>query len=60
MFWQIIVILFILFVMYSLSSINNQLKLITKHLGAQGKEMDVIAKVSDEEIEEELEDYTKR
>ena len=60
MFWQIIAILFILFVMYSLSSINYQLKLISKHMGAKDKEMEVIAKVSDEEIEEELEDYIKR
>ncbi|MEC2076894.1 hypothetical protein [Metabacillus fastidiosus] len=44
--------LFIFYVILSISSIKYQLKLISKHLGVKEEEM---VKVSNEEIEKELE-----
>jgi cbb3-type cytochrome oxidase subunit 3 len=57
MFWLVlgILILFILYVIYSLSTIKNQLKQISKHLNVK----DDIERVSNEEIEKELEDNIK-
>lgn len=54
MFWLVlgISILFILYVIHSLSTIKNQLKQISKHLNVK----DDIERVSNEEIEKELED----
>lgn len=56
MFWLILAVIFILYVIYSLSTIKYQLKLITKHLNIKDDE---IEKVSNEEIEKELEDDFK-
>lgn len=58
MFWLVwgILILFILYVIYSLSTIKNQLKQISKHLNVKD---DDIERVSNEEIEKELEDNIK-
>ncbi len=53
--WVILVILFVLYVIYSLSTIKNQLKLIVKHLDIKEKELEIV-KISNEEIEKELED----
>ncbi|WP_391203852.1 hypothetical protein [Psychrobacillus sp. L4] len=55
--WIILVILFVLYVIYSLSTIKHQLKLIVKHLDVKEKE---IVKISDEEIEKELEDESSK
>jgi cbb3-type cytochrome oxidase subunit 3 len=57
MFWLVlgILILFILYVIHSLSTIKNQLKQISKHLNVK----DDIERVSNEEIEKELEDNIK-
>jgi hypothetical protein len=49
----ILAILFVLYVVFSLSTIKYQLKLIVKHLGIKEKE---IVKISNAEIEKELED----
>ncbi len=57
MIWDIVIILIILYVIYSLSTIKYQLKLITKHLKIKEEE---IQKVSDDEIEQELEDELNR
>ena len=60
MFWiflSIVVILFILYVIYSLSTIKYQLKQISKHLNVNDDE---IERVSNEEIEKELEDNLKK
>ncbi|MBU8878869.1 MULTISPECIES: hypothetical protein [Bacillaceae] len=57
MFWSIVAVLFILYVVFSLSTIKYQLKQISKHLNIK----DVgIQRVSDDEIEKELEDNSKR
>jgi predicted membrane protein len=56
MFWNIVTILFILYVIYSLSTIKYQLKLISKHLNVKEKESE---KISNEEIEKQLEDDLK-
>ncbi|MGG3801633.1 hypothetical protein [Metabacillus fastidiosus] len=48
--------LLIFYVIFSLSSIKYQLKLISKHLGVKEEEID---KVSNEEIEKELEENFK-
>ncbi|MFV2047932.1 hypothetical protein ACEWK1_11210 [Metabacillus sp. YM-086] len=47
--------LFMLYVIYSLSKMNYQLKLIVKHLGADKKEV-----VPNDEIEKELERELKK
>ncbi|MBE4909797.1 hypothetical protein IMZ08_17320 [Bacillus luteolus] len=57
MLWNIVIILIILYVIYSLSTIKYQLKLLTKHLNIKD---DKEQKVSNEEIEKELEDELKR
>ena len=59
-FWKIVAVLFILYIIYSLLTIKYQLKLISKHLKVRGEEKEEIEKVSNEEIEQELEDYLKR
>ena len=52
--WIIVVgIVFMLYVIFSLSTIKYQLKIITEHLGV--KEEKKIATISNEEIEKELE-----
>jgi hypothetical protein len=58
MFWLVlgISILFIFYAIYSLSAIKNQLKQISKHLNVKD---DDIERVSNEEIEKELEENTK-
>ncbi|MBU8878832.1 hypothetical protein BGM26_07510 [Bacillus sp. FJAT-29790] len=57
MFWSIVAVSFIIYVVFSLSTIKYQLKQISKHLNIK----DVgIQRVSDEEIEKELEDNSKR
>ncbi|MFE8697547.1 hypothetical protein ACFYKT_14485 [Cytobacillus sp. FJAT-53684] len=56
MFWSIVAVLFILYVVFSLSTIKYQLKQIQKQL----KIKDVgIEKLSDEQMEKELEDNFK-
>ncbi|WP_139069998.1 hypothetical protein [Bacillus sp. FJAT-27225] len=57
MFWTIVWILFIVFVLYSLATIQYQLNLIMKHLNVKESKAE---KVSNEEIEKELEEYQKR
>ncbi|QOR64897.1 hypothetical protein IM538_13675 [Cytobacillus suaedae] len=57
MLWDIVIILIILYVIYSLSTIKYQLKLITKHLNVKDEK---VQKVSNEEIEKELEDELNR
>ncbi|MBP2242938.1 hypothetical protein J2Z40_003520 [Cytobacillus eiseniae] len=57
MFWMILGILFMLYVIYSLSDIKYQLKMITKHLDVKEKD---IYKITNEEIEIELEDEFKK
>jgi hypothetical protein len=57
MLWDIVIILFALYVIYSLSTIKYQLKLITKRLNVKDEK---VQKVSNEEIEKELEDELKR
>lgn len=52
MLWIFLVLLFMVYVIYSLSAIKNQLKLITEHLDIKEKE---IIKISNEDIEKELE-----
>lgn len=54
MLWIIVVIVFMLYVMYSISTIKYQLKMIAAHLGIEEKDKK-IATISDEEIEKELE-----
>lgn len=54
--WSIVSILFILYVVYSLSTIKYQLKQISKHLNIKDDETE---KVSNEEIEKELENNFK-
>jgi hypothetical protein len=56
MFWSIVALLFISYVVFSLSTIKYQLKLISKHLNVKEAEKE---KVSNEEIEKELEDHLK-
>jgi hypothetical protein len=51
--WDIIIILIILYVIYSLSIIKYQLRLISKHLNVKEVEKE---KISNEEIEKQLED----
>lgn len=53
MLWIIPVVLFVVYVIYRLSTINHQLKVIAKHLDVKDEESDYI---SNEEIEKELED----
>ena len=56
MFWSSVAVLFILYVVFSLSTIKYQLKQIQKQL----KIKDVgIEKLSDEQMEKELEDNFK-
>lgn len=57
MFLDIVIILIILYVIFSLSTIKCQLKLIMKHLNVKDEEL---KKVSNEVIEKELEDELKR
>ncbi|MDF2946522.1 MAG: hypothetical protein K0S51_1201 [Bacillales bacterium] len=57
MFWIILGIIFAMYVMYSLSTIKYQLKMIEKHLDIKEKE---INRISNEEIEKELEDEFKK
>jgi hypothetical protein len=57
MLWLILGILFMLYVIYSLSTIKYQLKLIAKHLDVKEKEE---VKISNEEIEKEFEDEFKK
>lgn len=52
MFWIIVAILFMLYVIFSLSTIKYQLNQIFKHLNVKDDE---IEEVSNEEIEKELE-----
>jgi cell division protein FtsL len=56
MFWSIVAILFISYVVFSLSTIKYQLNLISKHLNVKVAEKE---KVSNGEIEKELEDHLK-
>lgn len=57
MFWSIAAVLFILYVIFSLSTIKYQLKRIIEHLDIKDGH---IQKVSNEEIEEELEKGLKK
>lgn len=57
MFWIILEIIFVLYVIYSLSTIKYQLKMIAQHLDVKEKE---INKISNEEIEKELEEELKK
>lgn len=52
----VLAVIFVLYVIFSLSTIKNQLKSIVKHLDIKEKE---IVNISNEEIEKELEDWTK-
>lgn len=53
MLWIILLAIFVLYVIYRLSTIQHQLKLITKHLGIQEEKEESIF-MSDEQIEEQL------
>ncbi|MFS0689691.1 hypothetical protein AB1K89_10650 [Sporosarcina sp. 179-K 8C2 HS] len=55
MIFLLVIILLLLNVVYFLSKISNQLKLISEHFNVKEKEVDIVA-MSDEEIEKELED----
>lgn len=54
MFWGIVAIFFMLYVIFSLSTMKYQLKLISKKLNVEDAEEEL--KVSNAEIEKELED----
>ncbi|WP_252504656.1 hypothetical protein [Sporosarcina sp. Marseille-Q4943] len=54
MIFLLIIILLLLNVVYFLSKISNQLKLISEHFNVKEKEVEVVT-MSDEEIEKELE-----
>lgn len=58
MLWIILLAIFVLYVIYRLSTIQYQLKLITKHLGIQEEKEESIV-MSDEQIEEQLEEELK-
>ncbi|WP_342577276.1 hypothetical protein [Psychrobacillus sp. FSL K6-2843] len=58
MLWVILLLLFMVYVIYSLSTIKYQLKLISKHIKVNGKIETV--KISNEEIEKILEDEGKQ
>lgn len=58
MLWIIFGILFVMYVISSLSKIKYQLKLITKHLDI--KEKEIVKLSSDEEIEKEFDDGFKK
>ncbi len=58
MLWVILLLLFMVYVIYSLSTIKYQLKLISKHLKVNEKIETV--KISNEEIEKILEDEGKQ
>ncbi|MEK3975964.1 hypothetical protein MKZ20_13975 [Psychrobacillus sp. FSL K6-2684] len=58
MLWVILLLLFMVYVIYTLSSIKYQLKLISKHLKVNEKIETV--KISNEEIEKILEDEGKQ
>lgn len=53
--WIILVMAFVFYVVYSLSTIKDQLKIISEHLNIKEKEPK-INNISNEEIEKELED----
>jgi predicted membrane protein len=55
--WTIVAIPIIFYVIYRLSTISKQLEQISKHLNIQDDE---IEKISNEEIERELEEKHKR
>lgn len=55
MLWNILLVLLALYVIYSLSTIKHQLKLITKHLNIK-EEKEEIVQIGKEDIEKELED----
>ncbi|MEO2076634.1 MAG: hypothetical protein ABGX20_14790 [Bacillus sp. (in: firmicutes)] len=55
MVW-IVLLLFMIYVVFSLSTIKYQLKLITKHLNVKDEEHQ---KVSNDVIEKDLENYSK-
>ncbi|MEH7380264.1 hypothetical protein V7138_07265 [Bacillus sp. JJ1533] len=57
MFWYIATTIFVLYVIYSLSTIKYQLRLISKHLNVKEEQM---KKVSNDEIEKQLEEDLKR
>jgi cell division protein FtsL len=57
MFWGVVAILFIIYIIYSLSTIKYQLSQISKHLNIKDVEDE---KLSNEEIEKELEEDLKR
>ncbi|MFS0823231.1 hypothetical protein [Bacillus sp. 1P02SD] len=57
MFWYIATIIFVIYVIYSLSSIKYQLGLISKHLHVKEEQME---KVSNDEIEKQLEEDLKQ
>ncbi len=54
----ILITIFVLYVVYSLSTIKDQLKAISEHLNVKEKETK-IDHISNEEIEKELEDELK-
>ncbi|QGM29453.1 hypothetical protein GI482_03260 [Bacillus sp. N3536] len=58
MLWVILLLLFMVYVIYSLSTIKYELKLISKHLKVNEKIETV--KISNEEIEKILEDEGKQ
>ncbi|MGE7978359.1 hypothetical protein [Psychrobacillus sp. NPDC093200] len=58
MLWVILLLLFMVYVIYSLSTIKYQLKLISKHIKVNEKIETV--KISNEEIEKILEDEGKQ
>ncbi|MFT4413841.1 hypothetical protein ACLM5H_08285 [Fredinandcohnia humi] len=57
MFWNIVFVLFIVYVVLSLSTIKYQLRLLIKHLNMKDEDSE---KVSNDEIEKQLEDDLKR
>lgn len=56
MVWIVLLLLFMIYVVFSLSTIKYQLKLITKHLNVKDEEHQ---KVSNDVIEKDLENYSK-
>lgn len=56
MVWIVLLLLFMIYVVFSLSTIKYQLKLITKHLNIKDEEHQ---KVSNDVIEKDLENYSK-
>lgn len=55
MLWKILLILFALYVIFSLSTIKYQLKLITKHFNINEEKEDRV-QISNKDIEKEIED----